>query len=645
MFQQLFSRQQRPQPHAKEAVAQISSHATPRPLTKWWLPVGLAAMLALFVWLIVDGDRLSAVALAKITQQASPPISVDGGNFGLGVVGDTQTYTHTVTSNSVLPQTVTLAVTSRKGWTVTVSPTSMNLGGGASATAVVKMTIPSGALPGTVDVATLTVTAGVAKATGRDSLLVKTGKTLAIPALEMGQMVNGRRVYNLTARVATTQFRPGIDTTTWGYNSNTYLGPTLVVTKTENVQIQVTNNLTEVTTVHWHGLHLPGKTDGGPHQEIEVGATWKPAFSIINQAATAWYHPHPHGHHGSTAETATQVYRGLAGMIVVRDANSAALNIPKSYGVDDFPVVVQDRKFKADGAFDESKDAVGIRNGDSFLVNGTLAGTLNAPAQMVRFRVLNGANHRFLNFGFSDNRSFYQIASDNGFLDAPVQRSRFHMGPGERIEIVVDLSNAQGETIHFVAYDAELGDTLVPEYTADDFDRSNFILFSINVTAPTAGAVTSLPNTLNNITRYSASNAVRIRTLRLTLPPAINNTPFDMEVINITATLDTQEVWSIINQSNDPHPIHIHDSPFQIVRHLDPLGQEIPIPAYEKGWKDTVIVRAGEQVDVVKDFSGFADPTGPFMYHCHILEHEGEGMMGQFVIIDGRLVHLPFITR
>jgi bilirubin oxidase len=545
----------------------------------------------------------------------------------------------------LLPQTVTLTATSRKGWTVSVSPASLVLNAGASATAVVKMTIPSDALPGTLDVATLTASAGAAKASGKDSLLVRTGKMLAIPPLEMGQMVNGQRVYNLKARVATTQFRPGVNTATSGYNTNTYLGPTLVMTKTERVLMQVTNSLTEVTTVHWHGLHLPGETDGGPHQEIDVGETWKPTFTIINEAATAWYHPHPHGHHGSTAETATQVYRGLAGMIVVRDANSAALHVPKTYGVDDFPVVVQDRKFNADGGFDESKDEVGIRNGDSFLVNGTFAGTLNAPAQMVRFRVLNGANHRFLNLGFSDNRSFYQIASDNGFLNAPVQRNRFHMGPGERIEIVVDLSNAQGKTIHFVAYDAELGDTLVPEYIADDFDRSNFILFSLNVTAPTANAVTSIPGTLNNITRYDASNAVTTRSLRLTLPPAINNAVFDMEVINITSTLDTQEIWSIVNLTNDPHPIHIHDSPFQIVRHLDITGKEIPIPAYELGWKDTVIVRAGERVDVIKDFGGFADPTAPFMYHCHILEHEGEGMMGQFVIIDDKSVYLPFVKR
>jgi FtsP/CotA-like multicopper oxidase with cupredoxin domain len=641
MFQQRLTRQQRP--HAKEAI--FFSRATPRSHVQWLLPVGLAAMVALFVWFIAGSARLSAAPVTSITQQASPPISVDGGKFGLGVLGGTQTYTHTVTNNGLLPQTVTLTATSRMGWAVSVSPASLPLNPGASATAVLSMTIPGNALPGTVDVATLTASAGLAKASGKDSLLVKTGKTLAIPALEMGQMVDGQRVYNLAPRVATTQFRPGIDTPTWGYNTNTYLGPTLVMTKTERVLMQVTNNLTEVTTVHWHGLHLPGKTDGGPHQEIDVGETWKPSFSIINEAATAWYHPHPHGHHGSTAETAIQVYRGLAGMIVVRDANSAALHVPKTYGVDDFPIVVQDRKFKADGEFDESKDAVGIRNGDSFLVNGTFGGTLSAPAQMVRLRVLNGANHRFLNFGFSDNRSFYQIASDNGFLNAPVQRSRFHMGPGERIEIVVDLSNAQGKTIHFVAYDAELGDTLVPEYIADDFDRSNFVLFSINVTAPTANAVTSIPATLNNITRYSASNAVRTRSLRLTLPPAINNALFDMEVINITSTLDTQEVWSIINQTNDPHPFHIHDSPFQVVKHFDLTGNEIPIPAYEMGWKDTVIVRAGERVDVIKDFSGFADPTGPFMYHCHILEHEGEGMMGQFIIIDGKPVYLPIITR
>lgn len=623
---------------------QSSSRNTFKLSGAWRLPAALA-LIALAALGIAGGIHLSAAEAAGFLAPLPAPISIDGGDFAQGVVGDTQTFTHTITNQSALPQTIALTATSRNGWPVSVTPASLNLGGNASGQAIVKLTIPQAALPGTADVATLKASIGPVQVYVKDSLLLETGKILAIPALEMGQLTGGQRVYTLAPHAATTEFRPGIDTPTWGYNDSTYLGPTLVMTKTEEVQIQVTNNLTEATTVHWHGLHLPGETDGGPHQEIEVGATWSPAFTVINEASTAWYHPHPHAHHGSSAETANQVYRGLAGMILVRDVNSATLPIPKTYGVDEFPLVVQDRKFQTNGVFNENKDAVGIRNGDTFLVNGTLAGTLEAPAQLVRFHVLNGANHRFMNFGFSDDRSFAQIASDNGLLNAPVTRDRFAMGPGERIEIAVDLSDAQGQTIHFVAYNAELGDTLAPEYTADDYDRANFILFSIRVTAPTDGAVTSLPTTLNNITRYSANNTATTRILRLTLPPSINGAPFDMETVNIDAALGTQEVWSIINQTNDPHPFHIHDSPFQIVKIIDAGGHERPIPAYELGWKDTVIVLPGERVDVVKDFSDFADPTSPFMYHCHILEHEGEGMMGQFVISEKLGAYIPLVTR
>ncbi|HEY1016817.1 MAG TPA: multicopper oxidase domain-containing protein [Herpetosiphonaceae bacterium] len=604
----------------------------------------LALVVAAAGWLILPGGaRLLAFAFAAPPDPA--PIAISGQLYALGALGQTQTYTHTVTNNTALPQNLALTASSHRSWAVSVSPTALQLGPGASGTAIVRLTAPANALPGTLDVATLQAAAGPLRATTKDSLLVRTGRQLAIPPAEYGQMIKGKRVYQLNARPAVTQFRDGVSTPTWGYNDQTFLGPTLVMTKSEQVLMRVTNELTETTTVHWHGLHLPGQTDGGPHQEIAIGETWRPTFPIINEAETAWYHPHPHGHHDSTAETALQVYRGLAGFLLVRDANSEALNLPKTYGVDDFPIVIQDRKFTASGAFDESKDEVGIRNGDTFLVNGTLAGSLDAPAQLVRFRVLNGANHRFLNFGFSDNRPFYQIASDNGLLNAPVQRTRFHMGPGERIEIAVDLSDIQGRAVHAVAYDAELGDYLVPEYIADDFDRSNFILFSINVTAPTANPVRSVPGTLNHITRYTTENAVTTRVLRLTLPPAINNQLFDMEVINITSTLDTQEMWSIVNQSNDPHPFHIHDSPFQVVRKFDAQGQEIPIPAYEQGWKDTIIVRQGERVDVIKDFAGYADAHGPFMYHCHILEHEGEGMMGQFVIVEPRLTYLPLLRK
>jgi len=165
-------------------------------------------------------------------------------------------------------------------------------------------------------------------------------------------------------------------------------------------------------------------------------------------------------------------------------------------------------------------------------------------------------------------------------------------------------------------------------------------LFSINVTAPTANPVTSIPLTLNDIVRLDPSQAVTTRTLTLNIPPSINGTTFDMEVINITTTVGTKEVWSIVNLSEEAHPIHIHDSPFQII-----TRNGAPPPDYEMGWKDTVIVRSLERVDIMKEFGDYADPDGPFMYHCHILDHEDKGMMGQFVIAESKGAYLPIIIR
>jgi bilirubin oxidase len=329
-------------------------------------------------------------------------------------------------------------------------------------------------------------------------------------------------------------------------------------------------------------------------------------------------------------------------MILVRDSNSAALGLPQTYGVDEFPIVLQDRNFNADGSFSEfpATQDHDLRKGDHFLVNGTLAGNLDVPAQMVRLHLLDGSNPRFYNVGFSDNRSFYQIASDNALLNQPVSRNRVLLGPGERAEIVVDLTGMQGQTIYFANYSEELGDSIIRNHIADDYDRANFILFALHVITPTANPITSIPSTLNNIVRLNPNQVGLTRTLTLNIPPSIDGKTFQMERIDITTTLGSLEVWSIVNLSEETHPIHIHDSPFQIISR-----DGVAPPDYEMGWKDTVLVKSLERVNVLKSFSGFADPAGPFMYHCHILEHEDKGMMGQFIIIDRKSVYLPLVIR
>ena len=628
--------------------------------SKGLLLVCVVALLSLFIGNIWASPIRSASTMLGNSLHTSSPAafttSITGSQFGVGTASSTQSQTHIITNNGIAPETFHLSVTSRQTWTATVTPTQVLLAPGASKTITIHLTIPGNTAPGTVGLTTLTATntppATPISLEVRDTVLVTGTASLKIPAAQMGQMVDGKRHYSLTEARGTTMFLPGLQTPTAGYNGS-FLGPTLVMTKEEAISLSVTNNLTEVTTTHWHGIHLPGQMDGGPHQVIEPGATWRPAFTMINEASTAWYHPHPHaaemGHQmdqqmveASAATTGNQVYAGLAGMIIIRDSASAALGLPQTYSVDEFPVVVQDRNFNADGSFRpypaiEDRD---LHKGDYFLVNGTLAGNLNAPAQMVRLHILNGSNARFYNFGFSDNRTFYQIASDNGLLNQRVSRNRVVLGPGERAEIVVDLSAAQGQTLSFVNYAYEFTRQDVAVTSVDDYDQANYILFSIHVAAPISHPVTTIPTTLNHIVRLNASQAVMTRTLTLNIPPSINGTTFSMDVINITTTLGTKEVWSIVNLSEEAHPIHIHDSPFQILSR-----NGAPPPDYEKGWKDTVIVHSLERVDVIKDFSGYADPAGPFMYHCHILDHEDKGMMGQFIIIDGRTIYLPVITR
>ena len=138
---------------------------------------------------------------------------------------------------------------------------------------------------------------------------------LVVPPLAESRIDDrGRRVFDLTLQRGATSFGDpeGRTFETWGINQD-YLGPTLRAERGETVRINVTNEVGESSTLHWHGMHLPARMDGGPHQMVEDGATWSPQWEIDQPAASLWYHPHPHG------ETEEHVNRGLAGMFIVED--------------------------------------------------------------------------------------------------------------------------------------------------------------------------------------------------------------------------------------------------------------------------------------------------------------------------------------
>ncbi len=445
---------------------------------------------------------------------------------------------------------------------------------------------------------------------------------------------------SLTFQNGTHEFFSGVTTNTMGVNGN-ILGPTLILNQGDFVNFSVTNNIAETSTLHWHGLHVSAENDGGPHTTILPGETWTPSFTIMDKAGTFWYHPHLHHY------TNAHVSKGIAGMIIVKDPEEAALDLPRTYGEDDFPIVIQTKDFDANGQI-----VVPSNNDDSIMVNATLDAQLDIPAQVVRLRLLNGSSMRTFNIGLNNNQTFYQIASDGGLLSAPLASTRLRMAPGERAEILIDATSLQGQTLFLMSYASEfqngiygatypgMGQGMVLDgYNPNPLNGNDFNILQLDVVAPTANPVTSIPNALVTVTPIPEANADITRDLVMTPVQGgqnqlngdfvINGTPFDLNVINYEIPLDNTEIWSITNQSAIGHPFHIHDVQFYV---LDRNGNTPPLN--EQGLKDVIYLLPQETVRFITKFEDFANPDVPYMYHCHMLYHEDRGMMGQFIVVD-----------
>jgi len=456
---------------------------------------------------------------------------------------------------------------------------------------------------------------------------------LAIPDTIKGPNVN------LTLQTGSVQFFSGAPTQTYGANGN-LLGPTIILNKNQQVTINVNNQLPDTTTLHWHGMHVAPQNDGGPHITIPPNTTWSPSFTVLDYAATHWYHPHLHMH------TNTHVQKGIAGLIIVRDSEEAALTLPRTYGVDDIPVVIQTKAFDANNQI-----IIQSALDTTLLVNGTRNPYKPVPAQMVRFRLLNGSSERVYNLGFTNNLSFNQIASDGGLLTAPVALTRLRLAPGERAEILVNLAGMQGQALSLRNFGSELPSAIygatqpgmgmgqsIPNYTQNPLNGGNYPILALQVIAPTANAVTTVPTSLTTHNPWTAAQANTTRTLTFTPvnmgpnaingPFVINMMPFDMMMINYYIPFENVEVWELRNQTPIAHPFHIHDVQFYI---LDING--VAPPANMQGRKDVVLVPGGMGVvRFITKFETFHNDTLPYMYHCHMLTHEDEGMMGQFVV-------------
>ncbi|MEM8500308.1 MAG: multicopper oxidase domain-containing protein [Pseudomonadota bacterium] len=445
-------------------------------------------------------------------------------------------------------------------------------------------------------------------------------------------------------------FFDGVKSTTKGYNGD-YLGPTVRFYDGQDTRMRFTNNIGEETTVHGHGLHVPGSVDGGPSNVILPGEVWDVTLPIRQQASTNWYHPHLMG------KTAEQVHAGLAGLYLIEDENSLSLPIPKTYGVDDIPLTIQDRTFSNGRMKPYSATMDQIMSGvleSTPTVNGTVNAFVNVPTGWVRLRLLNGSNARIYEFYFQGNLPFFKIATEGGFLESPVPITKMTMAPGERNEIMVDFSDGQTRALMAVFRapsadneplfirdkkrvlelrpdSSKKGEGTLPDtlHTTSSFkkawkaDRASVTRnFMLNMVMDNTDDKAQQKGNHPNHAAHSEEASAHIAMMHMF---GINGKSMSRTRIDERIKKGDIEIWRI-EVDEMKHPFHMHGTSFMILQHNGAL----PNPE-DQVWKDVVVVDEGV-TDIIMKFDFEATDQHPYMYHCHILEHEDAGMMGQFTV-------------
>jgi FtsP/CotA-like multicopper oxidase with cupredoxin domain len=414
---------------------------------------------------------------------------------------------------------------------------------------------------------------------------------------------------NLAAAPARVSVLPGTQTDVYAYNG-TVPGPTIELREGDRVIVHFKNNLPEATTVHWHGLHIPFDMDGSPFHPVAPGTTHDYVFTIKRGAAgTYWYHPHPHH------VTGPQVARGLYGAIIVRAADDPLAGIPEK------TIVLSDNRFRDDGAIDVAApgsfqarlDLENGREGDVFLVNGQIKPAFTiASGEVQRWRIINASAARVYRLALSGH-SMVHVGSDGGLFEHPVEVSELVLANGERAEVLVRATGAPGTLALLQALPY---DRYVPQTRPKDWAQTRDLL-TLNISGEQLKSSVALPKTLRVIPALDTTKVTATRVMTLS-QGFINGRPMGMDRIDVTAGLGATEIWEIENIVGMDHPFHLHGFQFQV---LDRNG----VPEKHRHWKDTVNVPKHETARFIVRYDDYA---GKWMFHCHILDHEDNGMMG-----------------
>ena len=480
------------------------------------------------------------------------------------------------------------------------------------------------------------------------------GKILFSPIKKiasMGPFVPDAEIL-ITALEKYVQILNGAKTKVWSYEgqllsgigvtvqnlSGTYLGPILRAKSGTKVRIYFHNNLTEESVIHPHGLRLPEDCDGQPMQAIAPGETKIYEFEVIDRAGPYWFHPHP------MMRTAEQVMMGMAGLFTVWDEDEALAVPGASTGVNDLPVIIQDRNFDSNNQILYNPNNMWGYLGSRILVNGKVNAAFSLEPRAYRLRLLNGSNARTYKLAWSNNMPLKVIGSDGGLLPAAVTRNYVMLMPGERLDIWADFSTVAGKSVILKSLSFDPGGMMggggMMGSSIANGAAFNILTVNVGRKAATKPVLGPLPTITEHFDSSNVSNfnspVPFVLAMQMHMTWTINGRVYEPMGIADDEMVyrDVPIAWEWINNSPIPHPMHIHNVMFQVIQRTSPGTSSyntVNQGFVDSGWKDTVLVWPGERVKIAMNFGPH---MGMYMYHCHILEHEDMTMMRNLMIMD-----------
>ncbi|WND75134.1 multicopper oxidase family protein [Thalassospiraceae bacterium LMO-SO8] len=433
------------------------------------------------------------------------------------------------------------------------------------------------------------------------------------------------RQFDLTASPGDTHLidSDGAKTKVWSYNGRVP-GPEIRVRQGERLRVAVRNDLTEETTVHWHGLRVPNAMDGVPHltqKPIAPGETFVYEFDAPD-AGTYWYHPHQ--------RSFEQVGRGLYGPLIIEEPNPPQVDRDVTWVLDDWRLL-KDAQISEDFGNRHDMSHAG-RIGNTVTVNGRITDVFEARAgERIRLRLINAANARIFGLEF-EGHAPWVIAYDGQPVDPHQVAGRLDIGPAMRIDLILDLTGNPGDAfavrdtfyqrLQYRLLDVVYGPkrlrekpmrevAILPANTLPEPDLASAERHQIAFGGGMMGGM--------SMAKMGGREVGMMEMMRNGKAWTVNGIAATGHIMDPILTLarNRSYILALDNQTAWHHPIHLHGHSFRVISRN---GQ----PTRHKEWQDTVLMAPREQVEI----AFVADNPGGWMFHCHILEHQAGGMMG-----------------